>query len=71
MHHLYDSKGSGSVIAMHDTSTHIARCLVVVLIIINNILFAHDPLSSSGYPMIIYTHPVAGNLPIKALVARQ
>ena len=38
-------------------------------------VFAHDPLSSSGYiyPMItyMYTHPVANNLPIKVLVARQ
>ena len=34
-------------------------------------LFVHDPLSSSGYPMIIYTHPIADNLPIKTLVARQ
>ena len=32
-------------------------------------LFAHNPLSSPGYPAIIYTHPVAGNLPIKTLVA--
>ena len=30
--------------------------------------YKYDPLSSSGYPMIIYTHPVAD---IKALVARQ
>ena len=29
------------------------------------------PLSSSAYPMITYIHPVAGNLPIKTLVARQ
>ena len=27
-------------------------------------LFAHDPLSSSGYLMITYAHPVASNLPI-------
>ena len=34
-------------------------------------LFVHDPLSSSGYPMIIYTHPIADNLTIKTfLVAR-
>ena len=32
-------------------------------------LFVHDPLSSSSYPMIIYTNP--DNLPIKTLVARQ
>ena len=31
----------------------------------------YDPLSSSGYPMITYTNPVASNLPIKPLVARQ
>ena len=30
-----------------------------------------DPLSSSGYPMITYTLPVASNLPIKNLVARR
>ena len=29
------------------------------------ILFAHDPLSLSAYPMVTYTHLVAGNLPIK------
>ena len=35
-------------------------------------LFVHDPLSSSGYPTIIYTHPIADNLPIKkTLVARR
>ena len=32
---------------------------------LNNDLFAHDPLPSSGYPMITYAHPVASNLPIK------
>ena len=35
------------------------------------ILVAHDPLSSSAYPMITHAHPVAGNLSIKTLVARQ
>ena len=35
------------------------------------ILLAHDPLSSSAYPVIAYTHPVANNLPIKTLVGRQ
>ena len=34
-------------------------------------MFVHDPLSSSDYPMIIYTHPIADNLPIKTLIARQ
>ena len=34
-------------------------------------MLAHDPLSSSAYAMITYTHPAAGNLPIKALVAKQ
>ena len=33
-------------------------------------LFVRDPISSSGYPMIIYTHPIADNLPVKTLVAR-
>ena len=33
------------------------------------ILFA--PLSSCAYLMITYTHPTAGNLPIKILVAKQ
>ena len=28
-------------------------------------------LSSLGYPMITYTHPEAGNLPIKTLVTKQ
>jgi hypothetical protein len=34
-------------------------------------LLAHRPLSSLAYPMIIHTPLVAGNLPIKFLVARQ
>ena len=29
-------------------------------------LFAHDPLSSSGYPMVTHTHPL-----VKPLVARR
>ena len=32
---------------------------------------SNDPLSSSGYPVIIYTHPMAEFLPIKTLVTRQ
>ena len=28
-------------------------------------LFAQDTLSSSGYPMITYTHLIASNVPIK------
>ena len=28
-------------------------------------MFAHDPFSSSTYPMIIHTHHVASNLPKK------
>ena len=35
------------------------------------ILLAHDPLSLLAYSMITHTPPVAGNLPIKTLVARQ
>ena len=35
------------------------------------ILLAHDPLSSLAYPMITHWPPVASNLPIKTLVARQ
>ena len=37
------------------------------------ICLTHDPLSSLAYPMIthMYTPPVAGNLPVKTLVARQ
>ena len=35
------------------------------------ILLAHDSLSSLVYPMITHTSLVAGNLPIKTLVARQ
>ena len=33
---------------------------------LNNVtvVFAHETLSSSGYPMITYTHPVACYLPI-------
>ena len=31
----------------------------------------HDPLPSLGYLMITYTHPAAGDLPIKTLVAKQ
>ena len=38
--------------------------------VICNKLAAYAPLLSSGYPMITYTHPVADNLRIKALVAR-
>ena len=34
-------------------------------------MLAHDPLSSSTYPMITHTHPVAGNFPIKTLDAGQ
>ena len=34
-------------------------------------MLAHDPLSPLAYPMITYTHPAAGNLPIKTLVAKQ
>ena len=34
-------------------------------------LFVHGPFLSSGYPKIIYTHPIANNLPIKILIARQ
>ena len=34
-------------------------------------LLAHDPLSSLAYSMSTHTPPVAGNLPIKTLVARQ
>ena len=40
------------------------NCLVTVLL-------AHDPLSSLDYPMITHTPLVAGNLPIKTLVARR
>ena len=36
-----------------------------------HILLAHDPLLSLVYPMITHTSLVAGNLPIKILVARQ
>ena len=32
-------------------------------------LIVQSPLSSSGYPMIVYTHSPAGNLPVKFLVA--
>ena len=35
------------------------------------ILLAHNPLSSSAYPMITHPPPVADNLPTKTLVARQ
>ena len=35
------------------------------------ILLAHDPLSSLAYPMITHGPPVACNLPIKTLVAKQ
>ena len=34
-------------------------------------LFAHDLPSPSGYLMVTHTHPVAGKLPIKILVASQ
>ena len=34
-------------------------------------LLVHDLLSSSAYPLITYTHPAAGNLPLKTLVAKQ
>ena len=35
--------------------------------------FAHDPLSSSGYPLITYIHPIASNLlyNVTTMVARQ
>ena len=35
------------------------------------ILLAHDPLSSLAYSTITHTSLVAGNFPIKTLVARQ
>ena len=35
------------------------------------VLLAHDPLSSLAYPTITHTPVVAGNLPIKTLVARR
>ena len=51
------------------TCTHIVRsymrCMVLWFVL------SMTPLSSWGYPMIICTHPVAGNWPIKTLVARQ
>ena len=34
-------------------------------------MFAHYPLSSLGYLMVTDTHPIAGNLPIETLVAKQ
>ena len=34
-------------------------------------LFAHDPLSPLAYLMVTFAHFVAGNLPIKTLIARQ
>ena len=34
-------------------------------VVLQLFLLTNDPLSSSAYPMITYTHPVAGNLPIK------
>ena len=42
------------------------RCMVEDLV---TVLLVHDPFSSLAYPMITHTPPVAGNLPIKALVA--
>ena len=35
------------------------------------ILLAHDPFSSVHYPTVTHAPPVAGNLPIQTLVARQ
>ena len=37
----------------------------------NNILLAHDFLSSSAYPVITHSPPVAGNLLIEILVVKQ
>ena len=42
-----------------------------VILRVATILLAHDPLSSLAYSMITHTPLVAGNLPIKTLVARQ
>ena len=50
------------------------RCMVEctsINILIATTLLAHDPFSSSVCPMITYTHPTTGNLPIKTLVANQ
>ena len=43
------------------TLRRIWHLVIVVYYVHVNILLAHDPLSSSGYPMITYTHPVADN----------
>ena len=45
------------------------RCMVKYTPI--TILLVDDPLSSSVCPMMTHPLPVAGNLPIKTLVARQ
>ena len=37
----------------------------------HGILLAHDSLSSVDYPTVTHAPPVAGNPPIKTLVARQ
>ena len=43
-----------------------STCTLFVECYVTN-LFAQDPISSSGYPMITYTHPIAS----LTLVARQ
>ena len=42
--------------------TWIMRCTVECIPDVN-LVFPMNPLSSSVYPMITYTHPIAGNLP--------
>ena len=64
-------------VSTYNTHIHVHTCIhthvcIHMYIRTHNVthLFVHDPLSSSGYP-IIYTHPVAGSSPIKTLVARR
>ena len=46
------------------THTHSQSGYMYICIIKQQICFPLCPLSSSGCPMIIYTHPIADNLPI-------
>ena len=61
---------------------HVSTCTLYIHVIYSwqdlnwgawhaSILLAHDPLSPLAYPMITHIPPIASNLPIKTLVARQ
>ena len=55
-----------TVIVVHELQDrmHHNHCQITILL-------AHDPLSSSAYPMVAHTLSIAVNLPIKTYIARK